>query len=57
MSTAPSTGCRSWPVRTRKAESDAANARLYARLAVSPDPDAALTAPLEATEAPQADTS
>lgn len=50
-------GLARWARADRKAESDAARARLYARFADSPDPDAALTAAMEATEAPQADTS
>jgi hypothetical protein len=37
-------GLARWAKADRKAESDAARARLYARLAVSPDADAALTA-------------
>jgi hypothetical protein len=50
-------GLARWARADRKAESDAARARFYARFADSPDPDAALPAAVEATEAPQADTS
>ena len=50
-------GLARWARANRNAESDAARARLDARFAVSPDPDAALTAAMEATETPQADTS
>jgi hypothetical protein len=62
-----------WARADRKAESDAARARLYARFAESPDPDPARTAAMarmtllslmaanrrkrEVTEAPPADTS